>query len=912
MYKLENDVQWTDELKSAFKHNVTRAKILYNNVEINENNHLKDLTLDEQYYISNLGFVGAATAKKVEINLLETDEDLNLENQEIEVKIGADYNGNTYYINYGKFIVNKPPENDETSGTIRVVAYDYMIKFNKPYIDRVIYPCSLLTLLQDICNQAGVILGNTNFANKDFIVENNQFEGNTLREVLQQIAKCAFSWARIGQDNKLYLDFNVVPETTETITINDYKVNAFKKANEYYGPVNQVTYADSYIEGQEERVKDQKSIDEYGLKELVIYDNLFAYTAEKRSTLIQAGTKLFGLTYMPISELELIGLAYLDCRDAIAVETLAEETFTSRVFSHQIRYNGTLHDSIVTEGSSDNEETYKNTATTVFQNQQTQIKVDKANKTIQLLAGEVTEQNNKIAQLEITTDQIETQVSNMYSPTRTLTGTKQIVLEKCIKGYLVKLRIIGNNNVFSRLYPADDLYPSDTLYPRGDSRIIVTDENGNSMMYELRVNEVLRANEEVYDEYILEDNYAKVIRRVNADGTTKEQEVEEIIGTYTIYLEDGTNTIRIQNYSANMEAVYVEQNAYTDQFVTEIEMESSITQTAEEITSQVSREMAGDKIVSRINQTAEAVSIDANKINLNGAITANGNFKINLDGTMECTNADVQGKITADEGLIAGFELGNHRFSKATEDYTVELLDGTNEANGLFLIVMKKVNGNWTTPFYVTSDGYLSATNAKITGEIYLDPGTVSHPNFKVGSYTWLRDGQFHMGNSTSYVDFTGGVVDDIVTDPGVSVSRGGTNSVINYWGISTPQVNCGDLYVSGSKNRVVDIDDGKRVLLNAYETATPYFGDIGSDKTNENGICKINIEEIFSQTIEFKDYKVFIQKCGEGDLYVKKYDKYFEVIGTPNLDFDWELKAVQKGFLNTRLEEYKGGKING
>lgn len=659
MYKLENDVQWTDELKSAFKHNVTRAKILYNNVEINENNHLKDLTLDEKYYISNLGFVGAATAKKVEINLLETDEDLNLENQEIEVKIGADYNGDTYYINYGKFIVNKPPENDETSGTIRVVAYDYMIKFNKPYIDRVIYPCSLLTLLQDICNQAGVILGNTNFANKDFIVENNQFEGNTLREVLQQIAKCAFSWARIGQDNKLYLDFNVVPETTETITINDYKANAFKKANEYYGPVNQVTYADSYIEGQEEKVKDQESIDEYGLKELVIYDNLFAYTAEKRSSLIQAGTRLFGLTYMPISELELIGLAYLDCRDAIAVETLAEETFTSRVFSHQIRYNGTLHDSIVTEGSSDNEEAYKNTATTVFQNQQTQIKVDKANKTIQLLAGEVTEQNNKIADLEITTEGIEAEVSNIYKTTKTVSGNRQIVLENCVKGYLLKLRIKGNNDVFDRLYPADDLYPSDTLYPRGDSRIVVTDGNGNSMVYDLRVSEVLRANDEVYDEYILEDNFAKVIRRVNPDGTTKINEEVENIGTYTIYVSQGTNTITIKNYSASIEAVYVEQNAYTDQFATKIEMSSAITQTAEEINTEVRKKVGENEIISKINQTAEEVSIDANKININGVISANGNFEVDEEGNMLCKNGTFSGDIyTSNNGKLASASQG--------------------------------------------------------------------------------------------------------------------------------------------------------------------------------------------------------------------------------------------------------------
>lgn len=118
------------------------------------------------------------------------------------------------------------------------------------------------------------------------------------------------------------------------------------------------------------------------------------------------------------------------------------------------------------------------------------------------------------------------------------------------------------------------------------------------------------------------------------------------------------------------------------------------------------------------------------------------------------------------------------------------------------------------------------------------------------------------------------------------------------------------NLTVYGNKNRIVKIKDNKEVLLNAYETTTPYFGDIGSDKTDKNGHCKIRIEDIFSQTIENDNYKVFIQECGEGHLYVKKYGNYFEVIGTPNLDFDWEVKAIQKGYKNVRLKEFvKGGK---
>ena len=29
MYKLENNVEWTNDLKDAFKHNINRAKIVY-------------------------------------------------------------------------------------------------------------------------------------------------------------------------------------------------------------------------------------------------------------------------------------------------------------------------------------------------------------------------------------------------------------------------------------------------------------------------------------------------------------------------------------------------------------------------------------------------------------------------------------------------------------------------------------------------------------------------------------------------------------------------------------------------------------------------------------------------------------------------------------------------------------------
>ena len=634
MYRLENGVAWTDGLKTAFKQNVKRAKVICGNIEINEENNLSNLVIEEQRYISDYGFVGTATARKLELNFLDSAGNINLENQELTVKIGAEYNGQTYYINYGNFMVDKAPERDETSGKVRVVAYDYMKRFDKPYESSVTYPCTLLQVLQDICTQANVVLGTTDFANNDFVVENNQFEGSTLRQVLQEIGKCAFSWARIGQDNKLYLDFSLVADNTETITIDDYYYNKFKKAMEYYGPVNQVTYADSTIEGQEEMVQDQASIDENGLKELVIYNNLFAYTVAKRTALIQAGTRLFGLRYMPIKQLDLKGLIYLDNRDVINIQTVDEQTFTSRVFNHTIEYNGSTNDSIVTEGTSNNEEAYKNTATNVFQDMQMYIKMDKAAKTIESVVEEVNEQNNKISRVTQTVDELNSKISDIADITEeqeTITGKLNFTDVNESEPITIRIRPMGVN--ISYLYPRTNLYPSSSLY-MPDRRLrftnlidyISTEDSkytnykryysydgtdytllvaGTDYTVGATISGTIYENKYVdyilpmdllyydadnYDEFLLDyDSETCQIRKkvtYNADGTIALLPTET---TYTfeyphINLDDGNYEIELLGYSNVYLYVRVmKTNIYTTQFATKVEVTSEIDQKENEL-----------------------------------------------------------------------------------------------------------------------------------------------------------------------------------------------------------------------------------------------------------------------------------------------------------------------------------------
>lgn len=114
------------------------------------------------------------------------------------------------------------------------------------------------------------------------------------------------------------------------------------------------------------------------------------------------------------------------------------------------------------------------------------------------------------------------------------------------------------------------------------------------------------------------------------------------------------------------------------------------------------------------------------------------------------------------------------------------------------------------------------------------------------------------------------------------------------------------DISVAGTKSRMVDTDHYSDRLLYCYETPTPLFGDIGEAVIDEDGFAYVDIDDIFSETIAGKvEYQVFLQKEGEGDCWIsEKNPRYFTIQGTPNLKVAWELKAKQKDYEMTRLEQ--------
>lgn len=520
-----------------------------------------------------------------------------------------------------------------------------MIKFNTLYKDNMTYPCKLSELYINLCKQVGLEAGNTNFINNNYMVLGNPFTNNEdCRTVLSNIAQLAGGFAKIGRDNKVYikslknisnlltvkyvnamtvkeLNLTMVKALSEEKNNADEKIDGnnyfddFEK-NEQWGELNSLVVSLSSIDGENTTVQDKDNIKENGLTEITIQDNSFLINQEEREkTIVPIWNSLKGIKYLPFKT-QYYGYPYIDSGDMIYIQDTKDNGYISYVFNHTFKFNGSFSGNINTPAMTKTQTAYKNTLDIKTKFKMAERSIDKINGKIQDLVEETTENSKKITKHEQDINGIYQKVSDIEDLTNDVEGVKTITLGNCVEGKLLNLHIYGNNTVFKYLYPSNTLYPEDTLYPYGDSRIVVTDKDNNQTIYELGVLDVLRQNDEACDEFVLENGQAKVIRRVNKSGTTKAKESVEDLGKLEILLKEGTNTITIQNYTARIKAKWAIKSDYTDVFATKVEMNSEIKQTADSINLEVRKKVDENEVISKINQSAEQIQIEADKISL--------------------------------------------------------------------------------------------------------------------------------------------------------------------------------------------------------------------------------------------------------------------------------------------------------
>lgn len=189
-----------------------------------------------------------------------------------------------------------------------------------------------------------------------------------------------------------------------------------------------------------------------------------------------------------------------------------------------------------------------------------------------------------------------------------------------------------------------------TEYPETPKKNTVEISNARKTFADIQKEATAAATEEAIS--IANSNTKKVLK----DGYYTKSDVESHITAAKDEISLGVSQVyeTKKTVSEKVAAAEKNANAATDEKLTEYstteEMNAAIKVKADAIESTVSKKVGSNEIISKINQSAEKVSINASKISLNGAVTANSNFKINTDGSAETKAL----KITGGSLLIGG------------------------------------------------------------------------------------------------------------------------------------------------------------------------------------------------------------------------------------------------------------------
>ena len=198
------------------------------------------------------------------------------------------------------------------------------------------------------------------------------------------------------------------------------------------------------------------------------------------------------------------------------------------------------------------------------------------------------------------------------------------------------------------------------------------------------------------------------------------------------------------------------------------------------------------------------------------------------------------------------------------------------------------------------------------TNGILLDSGNAHTSDLK-GNLTWntINGLMGVIGDNGCFLGYKNGEAYNarLVITEGAHPGTGDNIRSYGNWNASAYTIhnahfNGLSLTIKGSKNCIQETKNYGERLINAYETAEYFYGDLGFGKINEDGECLIYIDDIFSECVNTDiEYHVFTQAYTGLIKTIERCKTYFIVRGDAGTEFSWEFKAKRPGYEENRLD---------
>lgn len=341
--------------------------LLNSNYYVTANAVLRDGTIlslgKEDFYLDGNGIVdssdsgdfpiGVAIEKTATLALVNDDDRFtgyNFAGAQFTLFLNLQLSDRLETIRRGTFIVSKKPA---TSDEINLTLLDYMSKAESDYNTNLIFPCSAREVLEDACQQAGIVLGDATFKNADYQVQKKP-ENTTFRAVIGMVAALAGGNARIDENDNLRIitfDDNTDTITLETVpwydingnTILDIDSNEIETILERKGfkPnfINNLTYDVDDVVVTGVKYTDNETEYKYGTDGYVITIDNKLLSGNEQTGVDLIGKELVGMRLRPFS-CDSIAIGYATFGDRITFSDIKGNIYYSYLTDVDFAFSG--------------------------------------------------------------------------------------------------------------------------------------------------------------------------------------------------------------------------------------------------------------------------------------------------------------------------------------------------------------------------------------------------------------------------------------------------------------------------------------------------------------------------------------------------------------------------------------------
>lgn len=341
--------------------------LLNSNYYVTANAVLRDgtaLNLEkEDFYLDGNGIVdssdsgdfpvGVAIEKTATLALVNDDDrfsDYNFAGAQFTLFLNLQLSDRLETIRRGTFIVSKKPA---TSDEINLTLLDYMSKAEADYKTNLVFPCSVREVLEDACQQTGIVLGDATFKNADYQVQKKP-ENTTFRAVIGMAAALAGGNARIDENDNLRIitfDDNTDTITLETVpwydingnTILDIDSNKIETILERKGfkPnfINNLTYDVDDVVVTGVKYTDNETEYKYGTDGYVITIDNKLLNGNEQTGVDLIGKELVGMRLRPFS-CDSIAIGYATFGDRITFSDIKGNIYYSYLTDVDFAFSG--------------------------------------------------------------------------------------------------------------------------------------------------------------------------------------------------------------------------------------------------------------------------------------------------------------------------------------------------------------------------------------------------------------------------------------------------------------------------------------------------------------------------------------------------------------------------------------------